>query len=386
MVSGAATAQLPIELARGAIAATPDLRSGARIEIHAGASALADVRADWTFLEQHGGAATPFQSYGVAIACAAAHMQRQAMPRIVVLRRDGQPKVIIPTVVTQLCGFPVIRFLGDPLIQYGDILSAADVDRAEMLTSLSAAADSKIACLALFRRVREDARVVIALSSLAREMAVEESPLVDLTRPPVVTGRDLREDRRKRRNLAERGQLRVEVVRGEAAQPWLAKALKLKRRWIEEQGFQSAVIGCPEWEQAMHDILGADGSELAAAVLTCGGQPAAIEIAFVNTTSWLGFLGAYEPSFATYSPGAILGGECLRWARQKGLSIFDQLPPSQRYKRRYATGAVKVRDFAMPLTRMGELPLALSRMIPSFKWILGELPQDIRLTLLKLSG
>jgi CelD/BcsL family acetyltransferase involved in cellulose biosynthesis len=304
----------------------------------------------------------------------------------VVLRKDGEPRLIVPTVVTQLFGFPIVRFLGDPLIQYADVLACGDVSQSELTTALSFAADPKIACLALFRRVRDDAKVATVLPSLAREVAVQASPLVDLTLPLVLTARDAREQRRQRRRLAERGELRVRVVRGAEARPWLAEALRLKRDWIAVHGFESLVIGCPEWEEALHDISSAESSQLVAAVLTCGTSLAAVELAFVNSTSWLGFLGAYSPEFAAHGPGLILGAECMQWARDSGLLIFDQLPPSQHYKRRHATHSVTVRDYAMLLTRTGKLPLAMASIIPSLKWTLAKLPEDLRLAVLKLAG
>jgi hypothetical protein len=47
---------------------------------------------------------------------------------------------------------------------------------------------------------------------------------------------------------------------------------------------------------------------------------------------------------------------------------------------------VSVRDYAMPLTPMAKLPLAMIKMIPSVKWMLAELPEDLRRAVLKLAG
>lgn len=360
--------------------------SSTKIEILEGPDAAANVAAAWMQLEQGGVASTPFQYYGVALACTAAHLQKGARPRIVVLRKDGEPRVIVPTVVTQLVGFPVIRFLGDPLIQYADVLACGDARHDELIMALHAAADPKVACLALFRRVREDAKVATALADLAREADVQCSPLVDLTRPSVLTARKAREHRRLRRRLADRGELGFRVLRKAEAQPWLAEALRLKRDWLASQGLASLVVGSPDWEKALHSICDEQSSQLVAAVLTCDNHLAAVEIAFVNATSWVGFIGAYAPEFAAHSPGVTLGDECMQWARDNGLLIYDQLPPAQHYKHLYATDAVTVRDYTMPLTQMAKLPLAMIRMIPSFKWMLAGLPDDLKRAVLKLSG
>ena len=119
-------------------------RLSVQLEIFEGAHAMAGVADAWTYLEQRGGAATPFQSYSVSSACMAAHERRQATPRIIVLKRNGQPTLIVPTVITQLFGFSVVRFLGDPLIQYADIL-ACEAEQSDLVRALSAAADPTVA-------------------------------------------------------------------------------------------------------------------------------------------------------------------------------------------------------------------------------------------------
>lgn len=356
------------------------------VEIVAGANAFASLKEVWLALEDEADAATPFQSYAVASGCFDAHLKRNALPRIVVLKKNGKPALILPTVITPLFGLPVVRFLGDPLIQYGDCLADQRVTLADIEMALAAAADPQIACLALFRRVRDDARIAPALSHSTNILAMEESPLIDLRRPAVLASRHQRELRRQRRKLAERGAVQVRFFSGIEALSYLNEALRLKRLWIEAHGFESAVVGSPDWEEAIRDICTVEGSRLVAAVLFCGDTAAAVEIAFVDCKGWFGFIGAFAHEYAAMSPGQILAAECMQWARDQELATFDQLPPAQEYKQRYATDAIAVRDYAICLRRSGILPLTLLKSIPALKRLLPALPTDVRLRLIRMSG
>jgi hypothetical protein len=45
-----------------------------------------------------------------------------------------------------------------------------------------------------------------------------------------------------------------------------------------------------------------------------------------------------------------------------------------------------VRDYATPLTATAKLPLAMIKMIPSVKWMLAEIPEDLKRAVLQLAG
>ena len=47
---------------------------------------------------------------------------------------------------------------------------------------------------------------------------------------------------------------------------------------------------------------------------------------------------------------------------------------------------MSVRDYAIPLTPIARVPLAMIKMIPSFRWMLPEFPEDIKRAVLKLVG
>src|SRR5688572_8620752 len=88
------------------------------VDVLTGENAVAVAWSAWRQLELARAPSTPFQSYAFAEAAADAHRRKGETPRIVVVRDEGRPVLLFPTVIGRFCGVPTIRFLGDPLVQY----------------------------------------------------------------------------------------------------------------------------------------------------------------------------------------------------------------------------------------------------------------------------
>lgn len=356
------------------------------VQIFHGTDGLHSLEGEWRELERRGAAATPFQSFVVASACARVHERKGEEVRIAVVRRGSEATLLFPAIVTRWLGLPILRFLGDPLVQYGDVVGALGVDPEDLSLAWSAVADPKIACLALLRRVREDALIANVLSLNSRISNVQESPLIDLTRTSKQNSHYIREIRRQRRKLGTRGDLQTEFLTGPNARPWLHEALRLKREWLKRNALASAVIGDPDWEGALDlicDCQGRLGSMIVAALLL-DAQPIAVDIAFVDGRCWYGFIGAFDPAFASMGPGQVLSAACIEHARTLGLAIFDQLPPWQPYKARQATRAIGLRDYSIALTGVGRLISFALGSLPELKNAVQALPADVRRPLMAL--
>ena len=141
----------------------------ADITVAVGEDAVARVAPAWRNIEQNGGAATPFQSLAFAQRTAEVHLRRGETPRIVVVHDSGRPAVVFPAVVGRWHGIPTLRFLGDPLIQYGDVIAAPDVSPKLLETAWRAATQSSGAWLVHLRKVRDGARIA---STLARTTSI----------------------------------------------------------------------------------------------------------------------------------------------------------------------------------------------------------------------
>lgn len=356
--------------------AKPD-RAAGEAEVFSGADALDAVEAGWRAIEREGALSTPFQSFAVAAASLPAHLAHGHEPQIITVREHGETRAILPLALTSMAGARVLRFFGDPLIQYGDAaLSRAGTD-AHLVTALLAA-EKLGADAALFRKVRNDAKISRVLSRRAQVSRVEEAPFVDLRRDVSLSSRDARELRRYRRRLAEQGEVKLHITRGSDALSCVQTALELKREWLASKGFTSSVIGDEAWERVLTSLVTENANLLACARLEAGGRLAAIEVAITHGKRWHAFLGAIDPAFAKCGPGQVQMADTIAHARANGFAAYDLLAPADAFKRVIASGAISVRDYALPFSLPGQLAVRAFRFAPQAKSLLGKLPAPVR--------
>lgn len=381
-VSSATSAMAGRLRPRAGVIAAGDSCSVAVLE---GADAVERAAADWHHLESNGAAATPFQSLAIARAAAEAHRRRGEIPRIIVVRHGDRPAVILPTVLTRQLGFRVARFLGDPLIQYGDALCEAGTARRHIETALHAAGDGADAIH--FRKVRDDARIAPLLREHASASNRDEAPFLDLTHAPAAASEEPRQLRRARRKLSSFGALRLEVTDGAAARRHLRDALMLKRRWLQARRLPSGVIGNEHWEQALERLVHHEGTmRLQVAVLYVAERAAGYEVAFTVGDHWYAFIGAIADDFARHSPGRVQVAETIAWCRANGFRCYDLLAPADEAKRSYCNAAAAVADYACALRPGGHLLTTALRLSPAAKALYVRLPAPLRRLALSLAG
>jgi CelD/BcsL family acetyltransferase involved in cellulose biosynthesis len=349
------------------------VRRTCREAVHSGAHALEEAAPAWHALEAEGGAATAFQTFAVAQACAAAHIAQGGVPRIVTVQENGRPMVLLPTVVARLAGVSAIRFLGDPFIQYGDALVSPHARPHHLAAAFRAAADPSVASLMYLRKVREDARLAPVLAAQALVTAEQAAPLVDLgdVRKPC------RDTQRSTKRLAQEGDISLEVARC-AGVADVRESLALKREWLAASGLTSSVIGHGVWEDVLVRLAERRERSLTVARLTAGGEVAATEIALVHDGVWHSYLGAVAPRFARCGPGKVQIAQTIAHCRQQGLAAYDLLAPSQPYKEALATRAIPVRDYALPLDALGRVALLALRSAPEIRAGVERLPPVLR--------
>ena len=105
-----------------------------------------------------------------------------------------------------------------------------------------------------------------------------------------------------------------------------------------------------------------------AGVLTCGGQPAAYEIAFHYRHHHYLYIIAQDPRFVSQSPSKVQVDEAQAWDIANGVEVFDLLPPADRYKLDLSDQTVAIFDYLKPLSFIGMLYVAyLVRARPALK-------------------
>jgi CelD/BcsL family acetyltransferase involved in cellulose biosynthesis len=352
-----------------------------------GAKAVEQAAVDWQMIERAGGAATPFQTLAMARAAADAHLRRGEIPRIAVVRRDDRPVVVFPTVLVNQFGFKVARFLGEPLIQYGDVLCEPGTAKRYLAAAWQAAADPAVAHAIHLRKVRADARIVSILKDKATASNNDEAPFLDIVRASIRTGDEPRQLRRSRRKLTGLGTLRLDVTQGDTALNHLRDALALKRRWLAARGLSSSVIGNGDWEGALERLIDyGGGMRLRVAVLKVAERPAAYEVAFTTGDRWYAFIGAIGEEFARHSPGRVQVADTIAYCHANGFTHYDLLAPADDVKRGYCSDAVAVADYACALRPGGHLLSAAARLSPAAKAVFVRLPSALRKPILTLAG
>lgn len=354
--------------------------SSCEVDIAEGADAIEHAARAWQAIEDAGGVKSPFQSLAAARGAVAAHIANGEMPRIVTARSGNRPVAIFPTVVSRWLGIPSIRFLGEPFIQYGDVIARPDTNAAYLEAALAAASDARIASLAFFRRVRADAAIAPILARCAAVVAVDAAPVVDLHDQTKVKSHHARELRRFRRRLSEQGELVFEVLGGTATRDILHETLEFKRAWLIERGLPSTVFGNPSWESVILGLAGArcGATEMMVARVAIGGATAASEIGFVDGDTWFAYMGALAPDSARFGPGHILMEELIAWCRARGLKAYDLLPPIQPYKLALTSRMVPIRDYALALGAAGFPGILAARMVPTVKRMAEAAPVSLR--------
>jgi len=349
-----------------------------------GPDAVEQAAPAWRYIERADGAATPFQSLALAKAAAAVHAARGEQPHVVVVREAGRPVVILAVVSAGWGGLRTLRFLGDPLIQYGDAISTPTA-RPHHFESALRAVTAMPASLAVLRKVRGDARIAPLLAKHATVVAEQEAPFVDVDGGVLRHARDERELRRFRRRLGERGSVSFELHRGSDAIAPLHEALRLKRQWLDKRGLASQVIGDAGWEAALELLARDHARMLAVASLTVGDTLAAIEVGLIHQCRWYAFLGATHADFTSAGPGHVLMADIVAHCAAEGLAIYDLLAPAQAYKRAMASGSVLVHDYAAALNLRGRLALWGARQLPAAKNAINALPTPIRRAVMRLA-
>jgi len=350
---GSASMALSENLRRSPAGAVGNLE----VSVTSGAQAVEMAAPAWRSLEATEGATTAFQSLAVAKAMATAHHRRGEVPRIVVIRRAGRPVVVFPTVVTRWGGIRTVRFLGDPLIQYGDVIAAPDVSLEHLDAAWHAAADPSVASFAFLRKVRSDARIAPLLDLRTTIVAAHEAAEADTSQPyKAINARELR---RMQRRLQERGEIVFDVLTGRAAQQATHEAIAMKRAWLADNA----------------------SGPLRVARVCVGGQTAALEIGLLHEGRWCAFLGAMAPQFSKFGPGHVQMAQTIAHCHANGIASYDLLAPGDSYKSRIAHNSAAVRDYATSLSPIGWPSLCAARAIPGLKNLVARMAVSLMRTI-----
>ncbi|PZQ17958.1 MAG: hypothetical protein DI565_04350 [Ancylobacter novellus] len=361
------------------------------VSVVEGSAGIAALEPAWREIAAAARDEAVFLSFGYALAAARYHEARGERVAAALVEWAGRPACLLAVAVVRRTGARIAVALGDPVTQYSDVLIARTAPTRLADVALRAIATRGAIDLFEFRRTRGDSALTPALVRLsASSVETREAPFADLTAEDdaqslllrIAGAKHKRERARSRRRLGERGALAFEVFRGAAAVDPLAEAFRTKAARLARSGLFSPVIDDPNalalLQAAARDPE--DGAAVVVARLTVGGAAAAYEVGLVRGGRFHAYLGAVDDAFAGASPGKVVMEETFCWAKARGLGVYDLLPPGDRYKREWSTGAVTTRDFLAPATLRGRLYAGpwLKRVRPALRDALRRMPPPLR--------
>lgn len=280
-------------------------------------------------------------------------------------RRGGRLVMVWPLVLERIGLIRQLRWLGEPVSQYGDVLIEETPDRLGLLLSAWQHIVISLApSLAHLRKVRDDAVVAPLLARVgARQLARDEAPYLDLASAPDSPTYELRYSksairnrRRLMRRLEERGAVAVDrPAQGDAAARLAGMAIDMKRAWLKHRGIRSQALADARTRHFFRDVAGLAvhpvGCQVSA--ITSGGQPAALQISFACKGMLAIHVLVYALTFEKAGVGVLHIEEAIRQAFRDRVQRIDLLAPRDPYKTEWADGAVGVGDYAVPLTMTG---------------------------------
>ena len=275
-----------------------------------------------------------------------------------------------PLQIDTMLGARVIRWLGEPMTQYGDALALPNPSRPRWRAAVEAELERwRHVDLIALTRLRANGALAGCGFSAISESKLLSAPFVDFRARPFNPGQT-KSERRRARRLASFGEARVT----QAATPserleLLREALALKRQWLRGKGLVSMGLSNPVTATFL-EKLAREGT-LRAHALRVGSTVAAIDIGLASGGVYRSLLGCYDPRFASAAPGHALTHQLLNQLKSEGFASFDFLPPADPYKCARANAAIPLLSHLAPLTPRGHAAaFALKWLLPLAKRLL----------------
>jgi CelD/BcsL family acetyltransferase involved in cellulose biosynthesis len=308
---------------------------------------------------------------------------------IVTVRQSGRLVMLWPLLIERSGGLKVLRWMGEPVSQYGDVLAENAADTPALMRQAWRFLTEDLGADAIFlRKVRADAVIAPLLAEVGLlQTASAQAPCLDLGDAPDFaryetrySGKARKNRRRLMRRMSEHGA--IEVVRhdgGPGARAAALEAIALKAKWIKTTGRLSAALADQRFAAFFADV--ADGRGRPAGcrltVLKTKGETAGIAIDVTSGKHRAAHVIVHDPALDSFSPGTLLLQEWIRGACADGIATFDLLAPAYAYKLDWADRSVAVGDHAQGLTFAGRsyVRVFLGLVRPRLKAAAEALPQ-----------
>lgn len=362
---------------------------------------LLALETDWRALES--AHATPrnfFQSFAWCSTWAKVYLadDTHTAVKTIVAREEGKVVMIWPLMVVRQGPITILKWLSDPVGQYGDVLIGGTKSHEKWLTLAWSriTTDTDIDGIAL-KHVREDANAYQFLCGKCAVLAdVQKAPQLDLTAfataedYSAALSRNQRSQRSKlRKKLDQDGAVSFDVHRGDRAFAQAVQtALAYKKAWLDERGLKADIIGDPRFEELLTTLGAVDESAIAAGVLSVAETPLSVDLAFTYKGRYFGCVISENPESVAKSPTKVHLDLRQKTCIDEAYSEFDMMLPASAFKAHWTDSTVEVSDFTRAMNLWGLLycSVYLGRVRPALKRLYYAIGTTPRTVLLKLLG
>jgi CelD/BcsL family acetyltransferase involved in cellulose biosynthesis len=364
---------------------------GLDVEVISRIDALDAIAGEWRALEALSPADCVFQSFAHIRPWARHFVEKVhgATLHVAAVRREGQPLLILPTVVAGPSVLRIARIAGDPIAQYsGVILDPSLASRAAFEAALASFKQAGVDAIVL-RRVRDDSHLLrFAAPYLRPAMGREVAPYADLSAfgdfaayKENLSKRTRRGLRYRRNHLEKAGPFRFEIFAGGAeARSAVADAVDLKRKWLVQRGNLSTAFVDPATRDCLLDLAESAESGSVVTRLVVNDEAAAVRFGFEYRSTHFAYLSAYDARYSDVSPGRLLMEYLISGLWERGVRRLDMLPPEGRHKRDWCRLESGVADYTLPLSSSGKAYAEIyqERLRPGLKRAFEAMPTALR--------
>lgn len=366
------------------------------------AETLTDLEAlsePWAHLERSMSTRAAFQSYGLVIEMARLLESQGNDCFHVITVFDGKDLIAVLPLRRVTFGFlTLLTGFAEPFQQYSEILLTGDCDhkRVRQLLLDHFSSLKGIDCLVL-EKVRADSLLEACLDgALPRRGEAQDAPCLDLrdwqnfdTYYKTVKSKTRKNLRNARNRLDRDGALNHQVISGgDALEALITRTFGGRLDWLDRSGLTSRAFS----DDRFADFVGRFSSgqlgtlDVLGFSMTLDDVPIAEQWGFVHNGIYYAFISAMNSDYAEYSPGRLHLGDVIRSCYEHDVGEVELMIPSLPYKMSWASSVVKVHDYIMPLTPLGQFyyKIWLNSLRPRLKSILQSLPPGPRRLIMSL--
>ena len=280
---------------------------------------------------------------------------------------DEKLVLLAPLVQENKLGLKILKWVGEPVSQYGDILIAENPQNLQWLKAgFNYLNDTLKPDLFYLRKTRFDAAITPLLEMYNATILQETAaPYIEILGDKDFTEfnkrysqRSRKAKRRHRRKLEEKGPLTFNLYEESSEANRAANhAINLKREWLKatktvSPAFNSSIID---------DFFDATSKEnnhsanIKVSELCVDNHPAAIEIGILVKEYYGAHLGVYDPAYIAHSPGSLQMQDTIAALIEKGVKVIDLFAPGDKYKYEWTDLSVPVYDFSYSTSLKGKI-------------------------------